>query len=165
MCSPQKTPIATAFLACLLTCVPASASVHYVDAQAVGANNGSSWRDAFTTIQAGVEAAHADQGGEVWVRTGTYAGFAGQTESDSFEALDPNSVDILGEEKDLSYKSGPHYKSCHITVLYLTGAVTVIVPSVTFGSTSYYDSFAARMSALVHEHPDVLVFINHPSMV
>lgn len=50
----------------------ASATVFYVDKDATGADNGSSWADAFTTIQPGVDAAFAAGGGEVWVAEGTY---------------------------------------------------------------------------------------------
>jgi hypothetical protein len=48
-------------------------SQFYVDLNATGAGNGTTWADAFTTIQAGVNAAR-DAGGnlEVWVAQGTY---------------------------------------------------------------------------------------------
>ncbi len=48
----------------------ASAADIYVDASATGANNGSSWEDAFTTIQAGISAALP--GDVVWVNRGVY---------------------------------------------------------------------------------------------
>jgi len=45
----------------------------YVDPDAVGAGDGSSWLDAFTTIQPAIDAADfAVGGGEVWVADGTY---------------------------------------------------------------------------------------------
>ncbi len=45
--------------------------VVFVDDSASGSNDGTSWTDAFTTLQAGIDAAETD-GKEVWVATGTY---------------------------------------------------------------------------------------------
>jgi len=44
----------------------------YVDCDATGANNGSSWANAFTAIQPAIDAASLRGGGEVWVAEGTY---------------------------------------------------------------------------------------------
>lgn len=52
----------------------AAGTVVYVNLDATGAENGSSWADAFTTIQAGVDA--ASSGDEVWVARGTYTATA-----------------------------------------------------------------------------------------
>jgi len=49
---------------------PASAQVIHVDDSAVGANDGSSWQDAFTDLQAAL--AVASGGSEIWVARGTY---------------------------------------------------------------------------------------------
>jgi hypothetical protein len=46
------------------------ANIIYVDSVAAGLNNGSSWADAYTDFQAGVNAANA--GDTVWVALGTY---------------------------------------------------------------------------------------------
>jgi YD repeat-containing protein len=48
----------------------AHAAVVYVDKDATGANNGSSWANAFTTVQVGVNA--AGSGDEVWIAEGVY---------------------------------------------------------------------------------------------
>lgn len=61
---------------CLLSTVVA-ADVWYVDSNtpAVGmGRTGRTWNTAFDTIQAGVDAAFNDGGGEVWVAMGIYAG-------------------------------------------------------------------------------------------
>jgi len=52
----------------------------YVDADATGANNGSSWTDAFTGLQDGIDLAVS--GIEVWVAEGTYT--PGPNRGDSF---------------------------------------------------------------------------------
>ena len=62
--------IALGFVCCLLA-VTSDAAVRYVDAQNVsGTENGETWETAFTTIQAGITAANADD--EVWVAAGSY---------------------------------------------------------------------------------------------
>jgi len=49
---------------------PLKAGVLYVNATATGANNGSSWADAFTSLQSGLSA--AGSGDELWVAAATY---------------------------------------------------------------------------------------------
>ena len=48
----------------------AEAGILYVDAAAAGANDGSSWTDAFTALQPALEAARS--GDQIWVAAGTY---------------------------------------------------------------------------------------------
>jgi len=50
--------------------VAANGTVHYVDADADGASNGSSWGDAFTELQLALDAAAS--GDQIWVAEGTY---------------------------------------------------------------------------------------------
>jgi predicted outer membrane repeat protein len=62
----------------------------YVDVDATGSNNGSSWTDAFTDLQGGIDLAVA--GIEVWVAEGTYN--PGVSRSDSFTPK--NGVRVYG---------------------------------------------------------------------
>lgn len=62
--------------------------VRYVDAAAVGANDGSTWADAFTTVQPALDAADAAVTGglatcDVWVKEGTYYAYVSSS-ADSF---------------------------------------------------------------------------------
>lgn len=59
-----------AAIAAALGTVPALGDVRYVSASAAGANDGSSWADAFTMFQPAL--AGAQPGDEVWVALGTY---------------------------------------------------------------------------------------------
>lgn len=154
------------FLLCLvlLTVAPGHGAIFYVDASATGANNGTSWTNAFTTIQAGIDAANALPGGaEVWVKAGTYTGCNSDPISDSFEALNPNAVDVLGEERDLFYTENGTSCDAHLTLIYLTGDRLIAPTPASLGDTTSYDSFLTRLSTLVYENPDVMVILNHPS--
>ena len=46
--------------------------VFYVDANATGADDGSSWENAFTDLQDALDEAHGCYGSEIWVARGTY---------------------------------------------------------------------------------------------
>jgi parallel beta-helix repeat protein len=48
-------------------------SIFFVSPNGDNANNGSSWSSAKKTVQAGIDAAFNNTGGEIWVATGTYA--------------------------------------------------------------------------------------------
>ena len=154
-----------AILLCCFLLIPQSApaAIYYVDVAAYGANNGTSWTDAFTDIQAGVDTANVAGGGEVWVKSGIYTGPVSAPKSDSFEELDHNAVDIIGEEKNMDYTSSGAVQWCHLTILYLTGDVATVPTRADFGNTTQTDSFAVRLTALAQEWSDVLVFANHPT--
>ncbi|MCA9972773.1 MAG: right-handed parallel beta-helix repeat-containing protein [Anaerolineales bacterium] len=55
----------------------------YVDAQAAGAADGSSWADAYTDLQAALAVAPA--GGEIWIAAGTYYPTAGGDRAATFQ--------------------------------------------------------------------------------
>jgi hypothetical protein len=69
----MRTVCLSLVLAMALGFAPMALSQVHVDVNATGAGDGTTWADAFTTIQAGVDAAR-DAGGnlEVWVAQGTY---------------------------------------------------------------------------------------------
>lgn len=56
-----------AIVVTLFAAVDADAQVRYVDKSATGANNGTSWANAYTTIQPAIDAMFAAGGGQVWV--------------------------------------------------------------------------------------------------
>lgn len=149
----------------LLTMSAVRASVFHVASDASGANTGASWADAFTTIQQGIDAAHSAGGGEVWIKRGVYSAAAHSPFTDSFEALDSDSVDVIGEERDLWYTSAGQKKFAHITIIYLKGPVTGVIPAAVAGTTTDQDPFATRLSALKGSGDDYLLVANHPSYV
>ena len=66
--------------------------IYYVDADAEGANNGTSWTDAYTDLQLALaEAVEEDQ---IWVAEGTYKPTSGTDRSASFQMV--NGVAIYG---------------------------------------------------------------------
>ncbi|MBP6965680.1 MAG: hypothetical protein KBC96_14890 [Armatimonadetes bacterium] len=149
----------------LLTMSAVRASVFHVASDASGANTGASWADAFTTIQQGIDAAHSAGGGEVWIKRGVYSAAAHSPFTDSFEALDSDSVDVIGEERDLWYTSAGQKKFAHITIIYLKGPVTGVIPAAVAGTTTDQDPFATRLSALKGSGDDYLLVANHPSYI
>jgi hypothetical protein len=66
--------------------------IHYVKWDATGANNGSSWTDAYTDLQAALSAASG--GDEIWVAAGTYKPTSGTDRTISFELK--NGVAVYG---------------------------------------------------------------------
>ncbi|MFV9551165.1 T9SS type A sorting domain-containing protein [Algibacter sp. PT7-4] len=68
-------------------CIPA---VYYVDANATGANDGSSWTDAFTNVTDAL--ANTNLNDAVWVAKGTYT----LTDKNTPIAVSTNEVDIIG---------------------------------------------------------------------
>jgi len=83
---------AIALALCAAWTAPAFATVVYVKANATGANNGSSWTDAFTSLQSGLAAANATD--EIWVATATYKPTATADRTISFALR--NGVGVYG---------------------------------------------------------------------
>ena len=98
--------------------------IWYVDADATGADNGSSWTNAFTNLQDALAIAQASD--EIWVAQGTYAPGSGRTDTfqlkggvavqggyAGFGESDPNARDINAHETiltgDLDGDDGPDF--------------------------------------------------------
>ncbi|TVQ39399.1 MAG: hypothetical protein EA370_04750 [Wenzhouxiangella sp.] len=80
-------------LGLLLLSLPAWSQTIYVNAEAGGANNGSSWTDAFTDLQLAL--AQAQSGDEIWVAVGTYLPTSDETDRDATFQL-KNGVALYG---------------------------------------------------------------------
>jgi len=87
-------PITLILVHALTSQVPvlADSQVHYVDANATGANDGTSWTDAYPTLHAALAA--ATSGDELWVATGTYTPTAGMDRDATFRLQ--NGVALYG---------------------------------------------------------------------
>ncbi|MCY3018604.1 MAG: hypothetical protein NTW87_06180 [Planctomycetota bacterium] len=84
--------VVAALLLTTLNVLAAAPTVIYVRAAAAGANNGTSWTNAFTSLQSGLAAASA--GDEVWVAAGTYKPTSGTDRTISFALV--NGVGVYG---------------------------------------------------------------------
>ena len=73
---------------------PVADGVIYVDGAATGANDGTSWADAFTDLQAGLDLAAPGDSTQVWVAAGTYKPTIGTDRIATF--LFKNGVTVYG---------------------------------------------------------------------
>lgn len=69
-------------------------TIVYVNQGASGANNGTSWANAYTSLQAGIDAAALNTPAQVWVKAGTYYPTTGTDRTISF--VMKNDVEIYG---------------------------------------------------------------------
>ena len=85
----------------LFSCLSFAQTVHYIDAGATGADNGTSWSDAFTDIQTAIDAAGA--GDQLWIKTGLYIPNGADTLSARYAINKPLSLfgGFVGTESNL----------------------------------------------------------------
>jgi hypothetical protein len=91
LASSAPTPQSTRSLGVQVS-LAAGDPIYYVDADATGNNNGTSWQDAFTDLQDGLTG--SSPGGEIWVAEGTYRPTSGDDRTASFELK--NGVALYG---------------------------------------------------------------------
>ena len=91
----------------------AHASIIYVDIDANGANNGTSWANAYEDLQDALAAASA--GDEIWVAEGIYKPTSGINQLVSFEI--PDDIDLLGGFSGNETTSGQRDWNAHVTTL------------------------------------------------
>jgi predicted outer membrane repeat protein len=101
-----------------LLCVLAAASggvsvVRYVNGAAVGANDGTSWANAFTDLQAALAAAVS--GDEIWIAAGTYKPTSTTSRSVSFALK--NGVGVYGGFVGNEVSRGDRNPAVNVTIL------------------------------------------------
>ncbi len=69
-------------------------TIYYVDGGATGANNGTSWANAFIELQTAIDVAEINSPAQVWVKAGTYYPTTGTDRTISFTMK--NDVEIYG---------------------------------------------------------------------
>ncbi|MEQ9414098.1 MAG: choice-of-anchor Q domain-containing protein, partial [Cyclobacteriaceae bacterium] len=78
----------------MTTVVLHAQTIVYVNGSASGINNGTSWVNAYTSLQAGIDAAALSTPAQVWVKAGTYFPTTGTDRTISFTMK--NDVEIYG---------------------------------------------------------------------
>ena len=158
----------------LFLAASAGAAVRYVDADAAVANNGTSWADAYTDLQAAIAA--AGSGDELWVAAGTYkphatdrgvsfevknglsiyGGFAG-TESNRADADPAVNVTILsGEIGDTGTVDDNSYHVVTIGGYYRSAGSTLDGFTITGGNGSNAGQEGGGLSMSAYGSPIVI---------
>jgi Protein of unknown function (DUF1565) len=89
------------------------AAVHFVDVDATGANNGTSWTDAYTDLQSALAAAIS--GDEIWVAEGTYKPTTGIDRAIRFQLN--NGVKLYGGFAGTETLRSQRNWTTHVTIL------------------------------------------------
>jgi hypothetical protein len=98
-----------ALLCALAASSRALSAVRYVNGAAIGSNDGSSWVNAYTDLQAALAAAVS--GDEIWVAAGTYKPTATTNRSVSFALK--NGVGVYGGFLGNEASRGDRNPQCH----------------------------------------------------
>lgn len=109
----MKTLLSLLLFGCVVAAAPVQAAVRYVNAAAVGANNGTSWTDAFTDLQLAL--AEAQPGDEIWVKAGTYTPGPPGDEVSSFPMGD--GVALYGGFAGTETSRSQRDWNAHVTIL------------------------------------------------
>lgn len=103
--TPTNTPTATG--------TPVSSGIVYVDLDATGANSGTSWTDAYTSLQNAL--AGSNSGVEIWVAEGTYTPGGNEEIFATFQL--ENGVQIYGGFDGTETQRDQRDPATHVTIL------------------------------------------------
>ncbi len=92
----------------------AAAAIWYVDKDNTGAEDGTAWGTAYTTIQPAIDAAYDDSGGEVWAAEGVYDE---QRDNDTGSVIMRESVHVYGGFAGDETARGERDSETHITTI------------------------------------------------
>ncbi|MCY3003032.1 MAG: right-handed parallel beta-helix repeat-containing protein [Planctomycetota bacterium] len=144
-----------AFLSATLLAAPALAGTRYVDVNATGANNGTSWADAYSGVSGlRIALSVALPGDEIWVADGTYKPSTNGNRNNSF--LLKNGVTVYGGFAGGETSLAQRNFVANVTILsgdlagndgsivFSDNTFHIFVAGSTVDSTSIYDGFTVR---------------------
>jgi hypothetical protein len=125
-------------------------SIVYVDDDARGADDGTSWSDAYTSLRTALVAVRPDD--EVWVATGTYV--PGTTPASTFTLVDGVAVygGFAGDEATLQERAGLYFDTVLSGALAATSSLHVIT-AISVGPSTILDGFRIRNGAGITHGP------------